>query len=110
MALDKATIDYPCDPFREFAMQHQLVREEVSEVSIPNLLAAYLPSSDCICGKPKQRSPNYVLRHVNAELRDLSKLLVLRNKHSGHHRAQILHAVKVAPRDDMEFLQIYLAE
>jgi hypothetical protein len=47
---------------------------------------------------------------VNAELRDLSKLLVLRNKHSGHHRAQILHAVKVAPRDDMEFLQIYLAE
>jgi hypothetical protein len=38
------------------------------------------------------------------------KLPVLRNKHNVHHRAQILHAVKVAPRDDMEFLQIYLAE
>jgi hypothetical protein len=110
MALDKATIDYPCDPFREFAMRHQLVREEVSEVSIPNLLVAYLPSSDCTCGKQIQRSPNCVRRHESEESRDLSKSLVLRNKHNGHHRAQILHVVKVAPRGDMEFLQIYLAE
>jgi hypothetical protein len=110
MALDKATIDYQCDPFREFAMRHQLVREEVSEVSIPNLLVAYLPSSDCTCGKQIQRSPNYVRRHESEESRDLSKSLVLRNKHNGHHRAQILHVVKVAPRGDMEFLQIYLAE
>ena len=91
-------------------MPHQLVREEVSEVSIPNPLVAYLPSSDCICGKQKQRSPNYVLHHVNAELHDLSKLLVLRNKHNGHHRAQRWHDVKEELHDDMEFLQIYLAE
>ena len=110
MALNKATIDYPYDPFREFAMQHQLVREEVSEVSIPNLLAAYLPSSDCIYGKPKQRSPNYVLRHANAELRDLSKLLVLRSKHNAHHRAQRWRDVKEELHGDMESSQIYLAE
>ena len=91
-------------------MPHQLVREEVSEVSIPNPLVAYLPSSDCICGKQKQRSPNCVHHHESEELRGLSKSLVLRNKHNGHHRAQILHAVKVAPHDDMGFLQIYLAE
>jgi hypothetical protein len=110
MALNKATIDYPYDPFREFAMQHQLVREEVSEVSIPNLLAAYLPLSDCTCGKQKQRSPNCVRHHASEELRDLSTSLVQRNKHNDHHRVQILHVVKVAPRGDMEFLQIYLAE
>jgi hypothetical protein len=108
MALNKATIDYPCDRFREFAMRHQLVREEVSEVSIPNLLEVYLPLSDCTCGKPKQRSPNYVLRHANEELRDLSKSQVRRNKHSAHHRAQILHVVKVELRGDMGSLQIYL--
>jgi hypothetical protein len=110
MALNKATIDYPYDPYREFAMQHQLVREEVSEVSIPNLLAAYLPLSDCTCGKQKQRSPNCVRHHESEELRDLSKLLVLRNKHNGHHRAQRWHDVKEELHDDMEFLQIYLAE
>jgi hypothetical protein len=60
-------IDYPYDLCREFAKPHQLVHAEVSEVSIPNLLAAYLPSSDCTCGKQKQRSPNYVPRRVNAE-------------------------------------------
>ena len=91
-------------------MRHQLVREEVSEVSIPNLLAAYLPSSDCTCGKQKRRSPNCVRHLESEELRDLSKSLVPHNKHNGHHRAQILHVVKVAPRGDMEFSQIYLAE
>jgi hypothetical protein len=47
---------------------------------------------------------------VNAELRDLSKLLVLRNKHNGHHLAQIWRDVKEELHDDMGFLQIYLAE
>jgi hypothetical protein len=58
-----ATNDCRCDLCREFAMLRQLVRAEVSEVSIPNLLAAYLPSSDCIYGKQRQHSPNYVHRH-----------------------------------------------
>jgi hypothetical protein len=69
---------------------------------------AYLPLSDCICGKQRQRSPNYARRHESAELRDLSKLLVLRSKHNAHHRAQKLRVVKAAPHDDMESLQIYL--
>jgi hypothetical protein len=110
MALGMEAIDYPYDLCQEFAKPHQQVRVEVSEVSIPNLLVAYLPSSDCTCGKQIQRSPNCVRRHESEESRDLSKSLVLRNKHNGHHRAQILHVVKVAPRGDMEFLQIYLAE
>jgi putative hemolysin len=67
MALGMEAIDYPYDLCREFAKPHQLVHAEVSEVSIPNLLAAYLPLSDCTCGKQKQRSPNYVPRRVNAE-------------------------------------------
>jgi hypothetical protein len=107
MALSKATIDYPCDPCREFAKQHQLAREEVSEVSIPNLLVAYLPLSDCICGKQKQHFPNCVHHHESEELRDQSKSLVPRSKHIGHRLAQILLFVKVAPHDDMESLQIY---
>jgi hypothetical protein len=109
MALGMEAIDYPYDLCQEFAKPHQQVRVEVSEVSIPNLLAAYLPSSDCIYGKQKPHSPNYVRHRANAELRDQSKLLVLSNRHSAHHRAQILHVVKVAPHGDMESLQIYLA-
>ena len=108
MALGKEAIDYPCDLYREFAKLRQLVRVEVSEVSIPNLSTAYLPSSDCTCGKQKQRSPNYALRHVSAELRDQSKSLVLRSKHNGLHRAQRWRDVKVAPHGDKESSQIYL--
>jgi hypothetical protein len=70
MAPNMATIDYQCDQCQEFAMPHPQVRAEVSEVSIPNLLAVYLPLSDCICGKQIQRSPSCVPHHVNAELRD----------------------------------------
>jgi hypothetical protein len=67
MALGTEAIDYPYDLCQEFAKLHRLVRVEVSEVSILNLLAAYLPSSDCIYGKQRQRSPNYVRRRANAE-------------------------------------------
>ena len=107
MALDKATIDYPCDPFREFAMPHQLVREEVSEVSIPNLLEVYLPLSDCTCGKQKQRSPNCVPRLDYAESHGQLMLRVLRNKHIDHHLWQKLRVWKVEQHDDKEFEQIY---
>jgi hypothetical protein len=109
MALGKEAIDYPCDLYQEFARQRPLVRVEVSEVSIPNLSTAYLPSNGCIYDKQKQRSPNYVLRHVSAELRDQSKSLVLHSKHNGLHRAQRWRDVKVAPHGDRESSQIYLA-
>jgi hypothetical protein len=108
MAQGMATNDCRCDLCQEFAKLLQQVHEEVSEVSIPNLLAAYLPLSDCTCGKQRQRSPNYVRRLVNAESRDLSKLQVLRNKRNDHHRAQILHVVKVELHGDTESSQIYL--
>jgi hypothetical protein len=109
MALGKATNDYLCDRCQEFAKPHQLVRAEVSEVSIPNLLTAYLPLSDCTCGKRKQRSPNCVPHHVNVESRDLSKLQALRSKRIGRHRVQRSHDAKVELHGDKESLQIYLA-
>jgi hypothetical protein len=91
-------------------MLHQLVREEVSEVSIPNLSAVYQLSSDCICGKRIQRSPSCDRRHENEESRDLLKSLVQNSKHIDHHRAQRLLYVKEGLRADKESLQIYLAE
>jgi len=109
MAQGMATNDCLCDQCQEFSMLHQLVRAEVSEVSIPNLLAAYLPLNGCTCGKRKQHSPNYVPRHVNVELHGLSKLQALRSKHTGRHRAQRSHDAKVELHGDKESLQIYLA-
>jgi hypothetical protein len=108
MALNMAASDYQYDLCREFAMLHQLVHVEVSEVSIPNLSAVYLPLSDCTCGKQRQRSPSYVRRHENVESRDRLMSQVLRNKRNDRHRAQKLRDGKVAPHGDMESLQIYL--
>jgi hypothetical protein len=109
MALGTATNDYLCGRFQVFAMLHQLVRAEVSEVSIPNPLTAYLPLSGCTCGKQRQHSPNCVPHHANEELRDQSKLPVLRSKHNDHHRARRWHDAKAELRDGKESLQIYLA-
>jgi hypothetical protein len=89
-------------------MPHQLVREAVSEVSIPNPLAAYRPSSDCICDKQIQRSPNCDHRHESEELHDQLKLLAQNSKHIAHRREQRLLCVKVGLRGGMESLQIYL--
>jgi hypothetical protein len=60
---------YLCDLCQEFAKQRQQVRAEVSEVSnlIPS--AVYQPLGDCTYGRPRQHFPNYVRRHVIAELR-----------------------------------------
>jgi hypothetical protein len=110
MAPNMATNDYLFGQCQEFAKPHQLVRVEVSEVSIPNLLVAYLLLSDCTCGKPTQHSPSYVLPHEIVELHDQSKLQVLCSKHIAHHRGQRLRDVKVAPHGGMESLQIYLSE
>jgi hypothetical protein len=108
MALNMAASDYQYDLCREFAMLHQLVHVEVSEVSIPNLSAVYQPSSDCICDRPKQHSPSYVHHHENVESHDRLMSQVLRNKRNDRHRAQKLRDGKVAPHGDMESLQIYL--
>jgi hypothetical protein len=109
MALGRETNEYLCGRCQEFAMLHQLVRVEVSEVSIPNLLTAYLPLSGCIYGKQKQHSPNCVHRHENVESRDLSKLPELRSKHIARHRVQRSHDAKAELHGGKESLQIYLA-
>jgi hypothetical protein len=108
MALNMAASDYQYDLCREFAMLHQLVHVEVSEVSIPNLSTVYQPLSDCTCDKQRQHSPNYVHRHENVESHDQSKLLALCSKRNGHHRARIWRDGKVARHGDKESLQIYL--
>jgi hypothetical protein len=91
-------------------MLHQLVREEVSEVSIPNPSAVYQLSSDCIYGKQIQRSPSCDRRHENEESRDLLKSLAQNSKRNDRHREQRSLDVKVELRGDKESLQIYLAE
>jgi hypothetical protein len=108
MALSKAAIDYQYVQCREFAMPHQLVREEVSEVSIPNPLAVYRPLSDCTCGKQIQHSPSCDRRHESEESHDQSKLQVQNSKHIDRHREQRLLCEKAALRGDKESLQIYL--
>jgi hypothetical protein len=108
MALNKEANDYLYGLCQEFAKLHQLVRAEVSEVSIPNLSAAYLPLSDCTCDKLIRRSPSYVRRHEIVESHGQSTLQVRHSKRSDHHLGQILRAVKVARHDDKESLQIYL--
>jgi hypothetical protein len=63
---------------------------------------------DCNDDKQPPHFPNCGHRPENAELRDQLKWRHFRNKHSDHHREQKLRAGKVEPRDDMEFVQIYL--
>ena len=110
MALSKAAIDYQCVRYPEFAKLHQQVHEEVSEVSILNLLVVYQPLSDCICGKQIQRFPSCDRRHESAGSHDLLKSLVQHSKHSDRHRAQKSLFVKAELHGDKESLQIYLAE
>jgi len=109
MAPNMATNDYLFGQCQEFAKPHQLVRVEVSEVSIPNLSTVYQPLSDCTCDKQRQHSPNYVHRHEIVESHDQSKLQVLCSKHIAHHRAQRWRDVKEELHGDMESSQIYLA-
>jgi hypothetical protein len=110
MAQDMEANAYLCDLCQEFARQHQLALAEVSEVSNLILSAVYQPSSGCTCGKQRQHFPSYGHRHESAGSRDQSMLLEQCNKHSAHHRAQILRGVKVEPHGGKESSQIYLSE
>jgi hypothetical protein len=107
MALGTATICDLCDQFQGFSMPLQLAR--VEESASANLIPSnvYQPLNGCTCGMQKQHSPNCAHRHDCAESHGQSMLQVRCNKRIGHHLAQILHDVKVALHDDMEFEQIY---
>jgi hypothetical protein len=110
MAQDMEANAYLCDRCREFSRRHQLVREEVSEVSNLILSAAYQLLSGCTYGKQRQHFPSCDHRHESAESRDQSKLQERCSKRSAHHRVQISHAVKVEQHGDKESSQIYLSE
>jgi hypothetical protein len=110
MAQDMEAKLYLFFRYQEFSKQLQQVHGAMSVNAILNLSVVYLPSCDYNDGKLKQRFPNCVHRHDYVESRDQSMLLVLRNKHNGHHLEQKLHDVKVEPSGDMGFEQIYLVE
>jgi hypothetical protein len=110
MALGTEATLYLFFRYQEFSKQPQRVHEAMSVNANLNPLVVYLPLCGYNDGMLKQRFPNCEHRHDYVELRDQSKLLVLRNKHIGHHHEQKLHDVKVELSDDMEYEQIYLDE
>jgi hypothetical protein len=107
MALDMEAKLYQFFRYQEFSKQLQRVHEAMSVNANPNLSRVYLPSCGYNDGKLKQRFPNCAHRHDSVESRDQSMLLVLRNKHNGHHHEQKLHDVKVELSGDMGYEQIY---
>jgi hypothetical protein len=105
MEVDMKSISYQAFQFLKSAKLRRLVRVAKSLTSNQSLLVCDQLSGDCTCDRQRQHSPNCGPHRDFVELHDQSKLPVPCNKHSVHHRAQIMRVWKVELHDGKEFEQ-----